>query len=349
MPPPSIPDQAHAEANQWTLHGIDLLERGDRDALLEAQACFEQAISLRQFLPLDSHPLYRWGLTAGWMNRADVLTRLGGPARIQEALRSYDIAIAHLHQLPLETNPLFRWRLSLAWMNRGLTLQAFEDESSLELAIRHFDTAIQVMQCHEDSPRADYQQVQAAAWMNRASTLLRQAAPDWALAAASARRALHHCLPGENTDSTAAEIGIKARHTLCRALAHLLETPPVDATQADNWIHEATDAVEDIMRLTSHETRFIHLREEIFHFGCRIYRAFQPHFLAEFLDDGLNSAQSSTAMTQAARESITLAALQIQQESLSGCTPARLDRLILTLQSLSDASVKLGIAATADA
>lgn len=349
MSSPSAPDQAHAEANQWTLHGIDLLERGDRDALLEAQACFEQAISLRQSLPLDTHPLYRWGLTAGWMNRADALTRLGGPARIKEALRSYDIAIAHLHQLPLETEPLFRWRLSLAWMNRGITLQAFEDVSSLELALRHFDTAIQVMQGYEYSPRADYQHVQAAAWMNRASTLMRLASPDWALAAASARRALHRCRASEDTDTTAAEIGIKARHTLCRALAHLLETPPVDAANADDWIHEATDAVEDMMRLTNHETRFIHLREEIFDFGCRIYRAFQPHFLAEFLDDGLSSAQSSTAMKQAARESISLAALQIQHESRSGCTPARLDRLILTLQSLSETSIKLGIAAIGEA
>lgn len=334
-------DSAHAEASEWTLHGITLLERGDRDSLLEAQACFEQAIALRQEMPLEQNPVYRWGLTAGWMNRADALSRLGGPARIKEALRSYDIAIAHLHQLPLETEPLFRWRLSLAWMNRGITLQTIDDEPSQQLALRHFDTALQVMQGHEDNPRPDYQQVQAAAWMNRANALLSQPLPDFLLAAASARRALLHCSIAEKADATATEISIKARHALCRSLAHLLEAPCVDPALADEWILEASDAVEDVMRLTNHDSRFMVLREELFHFGCRIYRAFQPHFLAEFLDEGLGSGQVSEAMAHAARESVAHAALQIQQESLSGYTPARLDRLILTLQSLSEASRKL--------
>lgn len=334
-------DSAHAEASQWTLHGIALLERGDRDSLMEAQACFEQAIALRQNLPLEQNPLYRWGLTAGWMNRADALTKLGGSERIKEALRSYDIAIAHLHQLPLETEPLFRWRLSLAWMNRGSTLQTIDDEPSQQLALRHFDTALQVMQGHEDNPRPDYQQVQAAAWMNRAIALLRQPSPEWLLAAASARRALCHVHTAEKTDATATEIGIKARHTLCRALAHLLEARSVDPTLADEWILEASDAVEDVMRLTNHDSRFMALREELFHFGCHIYRAFQPHFLAEFLDEGLGSGTASETMAHAARESVAHAAFQIQQESLAGYTPARLDRLILTLQSLSEASRKL--------
>ncbi|HEY1081162.1 MAG TPA: hypothetical protein VGE29_02810, partial [Prosthecobacter sp.] len=100
--PPTPADQAHAEANQWTQHGIRLLEQGDRDSLLEAQLCFEQAITLREELPLESNVWFRWGLTAGWMNRADALTRLGGEERLTDALKSYDIAIAHLHRLPLD-------------------------------------------------------------------------------------------------------------------------------------------------------------------------------------------------------------------------------------------------------
>ena len=94
--------------------------------------------------------------------------------------------------------------------------------------------------------------------------------------------------------------------------------------------------------LTRDDIRHQSLREVIFHFGCRIYRAFQPHFLAEFLDDGMNSGVMSDPMRQAAQEAVTQAAFQIQQQTLAGFTPSRLDRLIHTLQALSDTGQRLG-------
>jgi hypothetical protein len=109
-----------------------LLEQGDSASLQKALACFEEAILLREALPLADNPLYRWGLTAGWMNRGDALTRLGGQDRLTEALRCYDIAISHLHQLPLQADPVFRWRLGVAWINRGHTEQAGETQGSLQ-------------------------------------------------------------------------------------------------------------------------------------------------------------------------------------------------------------------------
>lgn len=339
------PDQVHAEANQWTLHGIDLMQRGDRDSLLEALLCFEQAIALRETLPLDENPLFRWGLTAGWMNRAYSLTRLGGPDRLLKALSCYDIAIAHLHRLPLDSHPIYRWRLCVAWMNRGITEQTRTGELAFSNALRCFNTAVQVMKGHETNPRLDYQQVQASLWMNRANAQLQLPSPEWAAAADSARRALTHSRISEDQDPIAAEAGIKARHMLCHALAHLLETPPVDAASADRWILEATDAVEDVMRLTRHDVRFQPLREELFHFGCRIYRAFQPHFLAEFLEDGLESGGPTETMRQAAHESLMQAAFQIQQENLASYTPSKLDRLIQTLRALSETGERLGFRA----
>lgn len=339
-PSPS-PDEIHAEASRWTLHGISLLERGDRDALMEAQLCFEQAISMREGLPLEQNPLYRWGLTAGWMNRADALTRLGGQERLKEAMRCYDIAISHLHRLPLDADPAYRWRLSVAWMNRGITRQQMSGESSQLEALRSFDTALQCMMGHEATPRLDYQQVLAGAWMNRANALTQLSEPRWTDALDSARQAIRHSRTCEAQDRTAAEAGIKARHVLCRSLAHLLETPPVETRQADEWIHEATDAVEDVMHLTKDDAKFVTLREELFHFGCRIYRAFQPHFLAEFVNEEQAAGPMSEAMTQAARESLAQAAFHIQQENLAGYTPSRLDRLIETLRTLSEVGSRL--------
>ncbi|TDU72867.1 hypothetical protein EI77_01333 [Prosthecobacter fusiformis] len=339
---PDTPSDIHAEASRWTLHGISLLEKGDHDSLQQAQICFEHAIALRENLSLEENPLFRWGLTAGWMNRGDVLTRLGGPERLQEALGSYDIAIAHLHQLPLDRDPVFRWRLCVAWMNRGVTEQAVKEAGAHERALRCFDKAIETMHGHESSERADYQQVQASAWMNRANELLQSSLPAWLSAVEAARHSLDHCRHLDEKDLVGREAGIKARHTLCRALASLLEAPSVDSDQAEAWILEATDAVEDVMRLTQADPHFQQIREEMFHFGCRMYRAFQPHFLAGFLDDGMMAGGMSEEMRQAAREALAQAAFQIQQENLAGYTPSRLDRLLHTLQSLSEAGEKLG-------
>ncbi|SKA91879.1 hypothetical protein SAMN02745166_01805 [Prosthecobacter debontii] len=342
IPPqaPSTPEQIHTAASEWTLRGITLLEQGDPESLATALACFEEAILLREALPLGDNPLYRWGLTAGWMNRGDALTRLGGQDHLTEALRCYDIAISHLHQLPLEADPAFRWRLGVAWINRGHTEQAGASQGSLQRALSCFENALRVMRGHETSPRLDYQQVMAAAWTNHAAALLQIQEQD-VLALNSARRAIQHSQSCEHEPSLQ-ETGIRARHALCRAIANLLESPSdKNADTAEAWIHEATDAVEDVMRLTQAAPSRHPLREEIFLFGCRIYRAFQPHFLAEFLDEGLASGTLSEAMKTSARASLTQAAAQIQNENLASLNPEKLDRLIQTLQALSETSQKL--------
>ncbi len=184
--------------------------------------------------------------------------------------------------------------------------------------------------------------------MNRASALLNLPCPPWPEAVFSARRALAHSRTCEADDALATEAGVKARHILCRCLAHLLETPPVDAAHADEWILEATDAVEDVMRLTKGDSKHQALRDEMFHFGCRIYRAFQPHFLAEFLDDGLADGGLSEAMHLAAQEALVQASLQMRQENLAGYTNARLDRLLDTLQAFLKTGNRLQTRAARD-
>jgi hypothetical protein len=85
--------------------------------------------------------------------------------------------------------------------------------------------------------------------------------------------------------------------------------------------------------------------EEVFHFGTRIYRAFQPHFLAEFLLAGITPAEPNVSVTQpmqeAAGEALGHAAMQIKGEGLATFTPARLDRLLDTLADLQGAGEKL--------
>lgn len=347
---PLTPPELNKTASLWMKRGIGLLTLGDHESLGEALPCFDTAIELRSQLLLDATPWYRWGLTAGWMNRGDVLTRLGGTKNLEEAVRSYDLGIAHLHVLPLDAKPEFRWRLALGWMNRGISLQAMETEAARQDALRSFDTSIAVMRGHEGSPRSDYQRCLAAAWANRANVLLGLESAGLNDACKAARTAIQRSRATEAGDALMAESGIKARHALCRALAQLLETPPVDAAQADGWIEEATDAVEDSLSLArSWERRghadFRPLLEELFHFGARIYRAFQPHFLADFLLDSITPAEQNVSVTEpmhaAAQEAITHAAMQIQSEGLAGLNPAKLDRLLETLADLKGAGETL--------
>jgi hypothetical protein len=285
------------------------------------------------------------------MNRGDVLTRMGGEINLQEAVRSYDLGIAQVHVLPLDARPEFRWRLALGWMNRGITWQALgSDAAFFEEALHSFDTSIAVMRGHEDRPRLDYQRVLAAAMANRANLLVSTTPPLLHEAAQAARDAIERARFTEADDVLIAESGLKARHVLCRALANLLETPPVDLAAADAWIEEATDAVEESLKLSRlwesrGEDQFRSLLEQVFHFGTRIYRAFQPHFLAEFLLEGLTPAKPNVAVTEpiqkAVHEALDHAAMQIESEGLSHCTPARLDRLLDTLADLRGASEKL--------
>src|SRR5690349_20579587 len=105
--------QMDAAANVHLLRGLALLETNTSARLLEAIACFDEAITLRQQLPLAANPWFRYGLTAGWLNRGDALTRLGGPGQLVEALRSFDEALAHLRELPMHESPLFVRRLAI--------------------------------------------------------------------------------------------------------------------------------------------------------------------------------------------------------------------------------------------
>lgn len=325
---------AHAEANRQTLAGIDRLAAGDATAAL---ACFETAIALRRPLPLADQPEYRWGLTAGWLNRAEALTRLGGESRLREAVRSCDLAIAHLHRLPLAAEPRYRWRLALAWVHRGLAWQQLGGAAALAQACASFTTALQTLdEGGEPGPPA-WRQVRAAAWLNRANTRLEQSPPRRHDALADARAAIAQTRLLAADDPHRDEIALKARHVLGRCLAGLLETPPVDPTLADEWILEAGDAAEAALAEVGVRPELRALADELFHFGCRIYRAFQPHFLADYLGDALAAGDVSPARQAAVHEALDQAAAQLQHEGLSALTSGRLHRLARTLADLQAA------------
>lgn len=320
------------EAAAAVRRGLELLAMEDASAWRTALAFLDRALELRRGQPLEGRPWQRWGVTAAWMNRADALHRLG---RHEASIESYDEALAHLQLLPLEMETAFRWRLGLAWMNRALPLQALgrltEAAASLEQAIRGLD--------HPSLVSLRDRGALGGAWSNLARVRLGEGAPLAALPAVA--QALTVLAPFEAQDAAAAAVALQARHAGCEAVAQLLEAGCRDAGQAERWIHEATDWVETALDL-AHAWQgrdFGDLPLQLFRFGCRIYLAYQPQFLGEFLLDVLRpQSRRQTAYFQAAEEALQKAATVLRQRGPADLGLRRLDDLLSLLQQLERAA-----------
>ena len=269
--------------------GMDLVKENSPEELQKAIRCFDEAIALRSALPLAENPFFRYGLSAGWINRADALARLEGDDSLAEAINSYDEALLLLESLPLEENILYPRRLAIAWINRGMALQKQPAPGSAWEAAECFREAIEVLEHPSAITVAGNKLLLAGAWCNLAGALMasgKESVEDIQLAAV---KALQLASTSEKADIISAEIGMKARHILCRLVTkNILDKKPV----SEILIAETTDAVEDALALARHwksqgDAQFVKLAREIFRFGCRIYENCQPHFLAEFLMEHL--------------------------------------------------------------
>lgn len=267
------PEVINARASKWTKRGIALLTENTPQTLRESLRCFDEAINLRRTLPLPKNAWYRYLLAGGFMNRADALTRLG---RLDHAVSSYDDALALLQTLDLDEDPRFRQRLALAWMNRGVILQ----EQGSPAAVTSFENAVII---------APNPAVLAASLANYGNALLQLSPPELVGARDAFEQALRLVAGQEETDVDLAEIGIKARHGICRTLAWQL-TEKADA----DLVTTVTDAMEDALKRADYwrkrgDSRFDKLARELILFGAQAYRRYQPHFVAEFLTEMLTA------------------------------------------------------------
>lgn len=324
----SIEDEASAAVRR----GLAFMAEEQESAGVEALACFDRALELRRGQPLEGRPWQRWGLTAAWMNRADVLHRLG---RHGAALDAYDEAVAHLQLLPLDLEPAFRWRLGLAWMNRAQPLQVL---GRIGEAVMSLERAITVLDHPVLSSLRDRGTL-GSAWTNLARVSLAQEEPARALTAVA--QALVCLEPFERQEAAAAAVALQARHAGCDAVARLLEAGCRDTEQAEAWIHNATDWVETALDLAAYWQGwdFGDLPLQLFRFGCRIYLAYQPQFLGEFLMDVLQPLPRRQAgYLQAAEEALQIAAVVLRQRGPADLGLRRLDDLLGLLQRLEQAA-----------
>lgn len=345
------PEVRNAQASKWMKRGLALLDENTTASLTNSLRWFGAAIELRRTLPLHEKPWYRYVLAAGWMNRGDALTRLGSGENLAEAVHSYDQALALLQTLEAESNPLFRKRLALAWMNRGITLQAQGTSGSVRAALESFDNAIAVLRDPLLLECAEARPVLASALANRSNALLRIKPPSPTSARESAEQALALIAGDEERDLLAAETGLKARHTICRAVAVQL-ADRTGTIASEDLVAAVTDAVDDGMKLARHwetrgERRFRDLVRELFRFGARAYQMHQPHFLTEFLLENLDPIHSHDAfsvdprMHMAANEAIACAVTEIQSDGFRSLNTPRFDRFLKTLRQLRVTKTRL--------
>jgi tetratricopeptide (TPR) repeat protein len=342
-------DAQNELASKWMKWGIALLEENTRASLGEAVPYFDKAIELRSALPLETNSRFRYGLAAGWMNRGDALTRLGSPENFAEALRSYDEALAQLQFLPLDENPLFRKRMAIAWLNRGITLQ--EQGKKFSEAVRSFEESIALLAIESAAAIPEQEQLLGCVWMNRGNGLLRLPTPDAREARRSAKQALEFLAATDRLDVISAEAGLKARHVLCRAIALRLSEPNVKELDAKELVIEATDAVDEGMKLERewelrNVTRFRALAGELFRFGVRAYQIHQPQFLVEFILESLDPKESPGAAANAEMHMEAVRALWqslrvFQKDGFKNSDPAQFEQLLQQLAELSFAENRL--------
>jgi hypothetical protein len=271
--------------------GLVLLNGSDPAAWHAAIRCFEEAIDLRRRLPLVDHPGFRFGLSAGWINRGDALARLGGEEKLAESVRSYDAAIDLLQDVPAGGDGSVVRRLAIAWMNRGLALEARESEAARREAVRSFEQAIGALgpAHHPGDARRDV--ILAMAWVNLGNAQLRCAGTEMAESACQAmENALRLLADFEAREIAAAEAALKARHILCQAIVELLAAPNQEASRELDLVCRMTDTLEDGLRLARNweaqgVAQFRPLATQLFCTGALVYEKQQPQFLSDYLLD----------------------------------------------------------------
>lgn len=312
--------------------------------LEEANEAFERAVALLERLPFGAHPRFRHNLAAAWMNRADTLARIDSEASRAAALKAYVKAIEIARELPLDERASFRILLASCSISLGNLNQR---QCALSEAMRAYDDALAALGSLPESGHRMARHHAATAWTNRGEALLQAGpcnAPEQAVH--SAKMALGHLRGREIGGATNVKLGLRALWVMARGLEGLVGPKTPDFV---DQVAEVTDIAERGMELALAGRE---CAPEIcdpffvwfYTLGSRVYGRYQPHFLSEFLDEGLqrwkiqgNAAIEAKLRLIARRDSIAaLKRLRFERMLVDGTRHAEL--LLSTVCDLSAAA-----------
>lgn len=282
------PRAASESAATWLRRGQAHEARGGGADLAAAAGCYQRAIA--QLAPPGAPVATddRRALAIAWMNLGNVQHLLAARARSAaafcEVATCFLRAIELLEPLSLGDDPTWRNSLGAAWLNRGAALEECGDEARLAAALASADRALASLALLPLAQRLAFRLNLAGAWLLRARVLLRLSSADLAAAGAAARRALALVAADERAHAAAAEIGLKARHALLRALVVSLDDRP----RNEPHLAEASDLVEDGLDVfaccsQSGANALLPLALDLLRAGALVYAAHQPQFVGEFL------------------------------------------------------------------
>jgi hypothetical protein len=247
------------------------------------------------------------------MNRGIERLNEGTMEGTAEALGLFESALSLLRSLPVGDDPRIARQLAMAHQNRGIALQ-LKDATDLS-AITAFEDALGVLAADVAAAIVDREYLQAATLVNLANAW---AAADADGAANASRQAAVDAMKlvaeTEDAEPAAAEVGLKARHILCRAVARQLSVASSREAQLPEGVHEATDAVDDGLRLVRLWEQkglawFRPVAADLLVFGAIVYGTFQPHFVDEFLRENLDPASAPGGFFESAEMQDAIARL----------------------------------------
>ena len=356
--------------NRSLANASELLRRGQSHEsdheLPAALAHYDEAIAaLRTQPPADCDEPRRL-LAVALMNRGNALQKLATPSPapsekchlmgdtspctlLDTAIGSYDEAIALLRTLPFGTTPADANHLGAAWLNRGHALLAANDSVS---AADSFEQAIEILRYLPLDENPAYRLNLAGAWTNLAHALLSAPLHAFPRSYAAAQTALDLVADLARTHAAFAEMSLRARRALVTAVGELLVIAETSGQPTDALATAASDVIDDGLALAREwETRgAIQLRPlalRLFRLGAQLYRVHQPHFLAEFLLENLDSTPSRGTLAThpelhaIATQALAFACADLQRPRLFVADTPDAEKLLATFRSLRAAQLHL--------
>lgn len=270
-------DDANSELRERSLEvmaeGFAFFEVGD---FVKAEECFREAGEMRDNMPWREEAEAAWMRAAAWVNHGDAIMRAGDAGRFAEAMESMDKCIETMEGMVLEEHPAFVERLALAWMHRGTLCGETGDAEGAEDG---FSKAEILLRKYGGEERMESRHLAGMLMVNRARMRLKVGLVKEAVADARVGVGILNGV----ADARAA---VRARAVLCETLAALLDLPG-GLDGVEDWIAEATDAVEEALAIVRKTGVKEAAAADLVRYGAKIYRVCQPVFLGEFLVEWL--------------------------------------------------------------
>lgn len=341
-------------AAAWMRRAIVLLVFGSEQSLQESIRCYDEAIRLRRDLLVTRHPALVHAHASALMGRGDAFARLGGEYNLRQALVSYDEGVALFRSLPVRESPGLMARMIAMHGARAAAYEALRTPETLASAMREHEEIATWIRGTPAEKHPEFRLHLGASLANRANLALLAGTPvfDPALARALGSEAIGAVAGLERESPVAAEVAIKARRTICRAVTAQIEALGAGVAAPREFLNAMTDAADEALALARHweakgVKEFRPIAIELFGLGATLYVRHQTHFFSEYVLDNLDPEQSADAfrdcpeMLGLATSFVGDALRHFERDRVVTTETQGIERQIETLRALRHASERL--------